>query len=111
MKTLCICAAMMVAVIAVAQTPAPAQVAAPSAPVVASQTKSAPAEVIARVKLALAQTDLPSSAISVSTHAEAIVLTGHAGSAADAAKAASAAQTAAGDIRVISEIEVPAADR
>ncbi len=110
MKSLCICAAMMVAIVAVAQAPDPAQTSTPSAPVLASQTKPAAADVIQKVKLALSQTDLSANTISVSTHADTIVLTGQAGSTTDSAKAALAAQTAAGNVRIINEIEVPAVD-
>ncbi len=106
MKTLCICAAMMVAVIAVAQTPDPAPTSTAAAPALAGQARPTPADVMQKVKVALSEAGLSSNTLSVSTHAEAIVLTGQVGSAADATKAALAAQTAAGDFRLINEIQV-----
>ncbi len=95
----------MVAAIAVAQAPDPAQTSTAPAQA-ATQARPTPADVMQKVKVALSEAGLAANTLSVSTHADAVVVTGHVGSAADATKAALAAQTAAGDFRVINEIEV-----
>jgi osmotically-inducible protein OsmY len=87
MKTSTLCAAMLVTIPALAQTPDPK---------IAAE----------KVKEALRESDVPTSDIVVSTHAETVLVTGKADSKADAARALSTAEAAAGDVRVAGGIEV-----
>src|SRR6185369_11398006 len=98
MKTLCTCAAMMVAATALAQAPDPAVPSQAAAPPPAEQRPAVP-EAVENVKRALKEeTELRAKDINVSTHAETVVLTGNADSKADAARAVSTAEAAAGGL-------------
>lgn len=106
MKTPTLCAALLVAIPVVAHaadaTPSNSQAAAPAA---AGRTPDV-GEAAAKVQQALRESGFPAQDIVVSTHAETVLLTGHADSKADAARAVSAAEAAAGGTRVANQIEV-----
>lgn len=105
MKILCICASVIVA----ATTIGEAHAQAPAAGTAVVESNAAPPTAAAaaeQVKRALRAADLASKDIIVSTHAETIILTGHVPSTVDAARALSTAETAAGGIRISSQIEV-----
>jgi len=117
MKTLSTCAVLlMMSGPVLAQQPAPIDPATvpppgPSIPPPTTGGHVPAAATLESVKRALRETDLPSNDIIVSTHADALVLTGHVASKADSARAESTAQTAAGGVKVINEIAVQAEDQ
>jgi osmotically-inducible protein OsmY len=105
MKATSILAALLFAAGAAAQVPAPPAIDRAGADV-ASERHPDSGDPVENVKRALRETDLPADAIVISKHAQALVLTGTVASKADAARAASTAQAAAGDVRVINELQV-----
>jgi osmotically-inducible protein OsmY len=105
MKTFPLWAGLLVAMPVLSQTPASPPPTQPAA-AQASERKTDPKEAAEKVQQALRDSDVPSKDIVVSTHAETVLLTGHADSKADAARAVSTAESAAGDVRVAGKIEV-----
>src|SRR5690349_6735521 len=106
MKTFPLWAGLLVAMPVLSQTPVPAPPPSQPPAAQASERKTDPREAAEKVQQALRESDVPSKDIVVSTHAETVLLTGHADSKADAARAVSTAESAAGDVRVAGQIEV-----